>query len=273
MTDRTRTGFTLVELLVVVVLGSFLVLATYQVLVTNTRVYAVNGARAQGQQTLRGGMDILSNELREISTPGGDLLTMNSNSITIRAQRAFGVVCAVNYLATPVELTAFKLGPAFQAGDSAFIYHDNDPDLSSDDEWHLGTISAVDSTAVCQGSTAQVLTVPFVGTAAAAVDPDSVRVGAPVRGFEVLTYGEYTVDGDSYLGRRTSTDGTVIPLIGPVQPEGGISFRYLDSGGTATNVATEVAQIEVAIRYLSSMTTVRNDPVTDSLVVRVYPRN
>jgi len=272
MIDRTRRGFTLVELLVVVVLGSVLVLSTYQVLATNTRVYAMNGARAQGQQTLRGGVDILSSELREISTPGGDLVSMNSSSLTIRAQRAFGMVCAVDYSTSPVKLTAFKIGPAFQVGDSVWVFHDNDPEISSDDVWHSGTITAVDSTVTCQGSPAQVLSVPFVGTAAAS-SADSVRTGAPVRGFEIFTYGEYTVDGGSYLGRKGSSDGSVVPLIGPVQPERGISFRYLDSSGKPTNLVGGVAQIEVAIRYLSAMQNNQNEPVTDSLVVRVYPRN
>jgi prepilin-type N-terminal cleavage/methylation domain-containing protein len=273
MKDRARKGFTLVELLVVVVLGSVVVLSAYQVLTTTARVYAVNGARALGQQTLRGAVEILSNELREISTPGGDLITMSSNSLRIRAQRAFGVVCNVDYSAYPPQLTAFRIGPAFQAGDSVLIYHDNDPDISSDDVWHGGPISAVDTTVTCQGNPAQVLSLPFVGTVAAGNSPDSVRAGAPMRGFEIYTYGEVNIDGDTYLGRQGSGNNSVVPLIGPVQPEGGISFRYLDDVGDVTTVESDVAQIEVTIRYLSSIRTAQNEPVTDSLVVRVYPRN
>ncbi|MCJ7629944.1 MAG: prepilin-type N-terminal cleavage/methylation domain-containing protein, partial [Longimicrobiales bacterium] len=88
MRPRARRGFTLVELLIVIVLASFLVLAIYQVLITNSRAYAVNNAQIQGQQMLRAGMDVLFGELREVSSRSGDLVTMQDDALTIRAQRA-----------------------------------------------------------------------------------------------------------------------------------------------------------------------------------------
>ena len=273
MKTRARAGFTLVELLTVVVLASFLLLVIYQVLITNSRAYAVNNAQIQGQQMLRAGVDVLFGELREVSAPGGDLLDMKADELTIRAQRAFGLVCAVDYAASPPELTAFKIGPAIQPGDSVFVYHDNDPDKSLDDEWFGGIVTQVDTTANCSGAPAQTIAVPFVGTTAAATPPDTVRIGAPVRAFDIFTYGQYEIDGEPYLGRRLRGAGNPDPLVGPLLADGGVSFRYLDALGAATTVDTLVAQIEVILRYQADVRGFGNDLVSDSLLVRVYPRN
>ncbi|NNM03492.1 MAG: prepilin-type N-terminal cleavage/methylation domain-containing protein, partial [Gemmatimonadetes bacterium] len=89
MNVQGRRGFTLVELLVVLVLGTFILLATYQTLATNTRVYAANSARTLGQQALRAGVAVLSGELREISPREGDLIEMGPDSLRIRAQRPY----------------------------------------------------------------------------------------------------------------------------------------------------------------------------------------
>lgn len=273
MKIRTRSGFSMVELLTVVVLASFLIMAIYQVLITNSRTYAVNNAQIQGQQTLRAGMDVLFGELREISSQGGDLLSMDDNTFTIRAQRAFGLVCTANYAVSPPQLTLFRIGPAFQAGDSVFIYHDNNPETALDDEWFGGIVSAVDTTASCMGGPGQTITVPFVGTTAAATPPDSVRVGAPVRAFDIFTYGEYMISGDPYLGRSKRGGTGADPLVGPLLESGGVLFRYLDSLGTETKVDSLVSQIEVTLRYSSEIRDFQNRLVSDSLLVRVYPRN
>jgi prepilin-type N-terminal cleavage/methylation domain-containing protein len=273
MNARCRRGFTLVELLIVAVLGSFLVMATYQVLITNSRTYAVNNAQIQGQQMLRAGMDVLFGELREISTRDGDLIGMGADSLRIRAQRTFGVVCSVDYSVSPPTLTVFQIGPAFEAGDSIFVFHDTDTDRSADDEWFVGVATAVDTTATCAGSPGQELTVPFVGVTAADSPPDSVRVGAPVRGFDVFSYGLYEIEGEPYLGRRLARANSPDPLVGPLVAGRGVSFRYLDSLGAVTVVDTLVSQIEVILRYQSEVGDFQSNLVSDSILMRIYPRN
>ena len=143
----SRRGFTLIELLVVVVLGSLLLMATYQLLVVNNRVYAVNDARVQGQQTLRAGMDVLFGELREVSTREGDLIDMGVNSLTIRAQRSFGLICG-NQL----------FGRSSSNHHSESLVRPSKPETrslssmtmtriwSSDDRWLGGVITGVDGT-------------------------------------------------------------------------------------------------------------------------------
>jgi hypothetical protein len=199
---------------------------------------------------------------------------MGADSVTIRAQRTFGVACAVNYNANPVEITAYKVGPEFQANDSVFVFHDNDPERVSDDEWFGGVVSSVDPTATCSdGSAAQTLSIPFLRTTATKAPPDSVRIGAPIRGFEAFTYGQVTAEGETYLGRKARGNAQPNLLAGPI-PEGrGLAFRYLDSSGNATTIDTLVSQIEVVLRYQAALAGFTNQVVSDSVLLRIYPRN
>ncbi len=268
MNGPSRRGFTLVEILVVVVLGSFLLLSLYQVLISNSRTYAVNNANIQGQQSLRAGLDVLFGELREISPASGDLIAMGPGAITFRAQRSFGLVCATNYLASPPQVTVRRVGPMVEAGDSVFVFADNDPNRASDDVWLHRRVQTSDSTVTCSGSPAQLLGITDLG-----VTGDTVRLGAPVRAHENYTYGLYAFDGESYLGRKLSAAAQADLLVGPLLGGSGVSFRYLDSLGVATTVNTRVAQIEVTLRYQSPMRDARNQPVADSVVARVFPRN
>lgn len=270
MRSPSGRGFTLVELLVVVVLGGFLVLSIYQVLLTHSRTYSVNTARILGQQSLRAGLDVLFGELREVSTRGRDLVAMGRDSLTIRTQRAFGLVCSVDYSVTPPRVRAVRSGPPILAGDSVSVFADNDPARSADDVWLFKVVQSADTAVTCGGRAAVDLRIPQLASSG-----DTVRTGAPIRAFRRFTYGLYRIDGEWYLGRRNplALGSRPDPLVGPLKPENGVEFRYLDSRGQVTTVDTLVAQIQVALRYLASSRGFRGQPVADSLVSRIFTRN
>ena len=265
-TGENRRGFTLVELMIVAVLGAIVVGATYEIMLSSQRAHTIQTAQIQGQQTVRAGLDILFSELREISPSEGDILTMGSDQIEIRAMRAFGLVCGVSATGSPLRVK--KIGRFFADGDSIVVFADNDPDISSDDTILFGAVSSLDSTDTCSGAdTAQSITVPALVLAALA--NDTVRLGAPVRGFSVYTYGLFLVDGDYYLGRESGV--TTAPLVGPLAPNG-VSFIYMDALGNVTTDPLAVAQIEVTLRSRSRVVSQRG-PVADSLTTVIYLRN
>jgi hypothetical protein len=256
------------ELLVVVVLGTLLVMVVSQVLVTNSRVYGVSVGQIQDQQIMRAGMDVLLRELREISIHGEDLEMMDRDQLLIRAQRAFGLVCDADYSTFSAGLTVVRVGSWFRAGDSIFVLADNDPQLNSDDVWLARMVQSVDTTAVCGGRPAQVITVQNLASTG-----DTVRVGAPVRAFQRFRYGAFQIDGETYLGRQTMGASAPDHLAGPVVPAGGVVFRYLDALEQAATVPTDVAQIEVTLRYESDARRPGGETVENSIVARVHPRN
>lgn len=266
MKIRGRRGFTLVELMIVVVVGAMVIGSTYQILLSSQRALTVQTAHIQSQQNVRAGLDILFSEIREISRTEGDILTMGSDRIEIRAMRAFGLVCGTSPTGSPVRVQ--KVGRFFEDGDSVMVFADNDPDISSDDIIIPGAVGGIDTTQTCPGGdVAQSLTVPALTTA---LVNDTVRLGAPVRGFTIYTYGLYTVDGEDYLARRSGV--TTSPLVGPLAPNG-VSFTYMDSLGIVTTNPTAVSRIDVTLRSKSRVMNQQGRPVADSLSTAIYLRN
>ena len=265
MRTGDRLGFTLVELLIVAVLGVIVAGATYQMILTSQRAYTIQTAQLQGQQTVRAGTDILFAELRELSAVEGDVLEMNPDRIEVRAMRAFGLVCNVNPAGSPIRVK--KIGRYFASGDSIVVFADNDPNIASDDTILSGAVASITEAETCTGTdTAQSLAVPDL---ISALMNDTVRLGAPVRGFTIYTYGLYTVNGDYYLARKSG--GVTEPLVGPLS-ENGVSFTYMDTNGNVTTDRRAVSQIELTLRSRSKVMN-GEGLVGDSLTTRIYLRN
>lgn len=263
-----RGGFTLVELIVVAVLGAILISATLQVLIINQRTYTAQNAQIQGQQAVRAALEVLTAEFREISPSGGDLVSMGASELRVRVGRTFGLICHDTTRGTPT-FRVMRFGDWMNERDSVFVFADNRGEVMTDDRWITTVINARDTTRTCSGLPAQRLT--FAG--ATAFTNDSVSSGGEVRVFTHFIYGLMTYsDGRQYLGRKTPA-GSYVPLVGPLRNDDGIAFRYLDAAGTVTSTATDVAQIEITVRTDSDVLDSTGTPVRDSITVRVHTRN
>jgi prepilin-type N-terminal cleavage/methylation domain-containing protein len=267
--NTNRKGFSLVELIIVVVLGSLILAAAMKVLITNQRTYTAQSAQIKSQEATRATLDILSAELREISAQGGDLITMGTNSIKVRSMQKFGVVCDTSSTSSP-KVKMIKLGDWIDVGDSVFVFADINTSTGTDDTWIPAQVTGVDTTSVsCSSSAAEWIT---LGGHPADLTRDSVRPGAPVRSYVHYTYGLMTMDGDTYLA-RTDDSGSQVPLIGPLASSGGIAFAYLDQDGNVTATATSVRQIQVTVRAPAGPMNSLGGQTTDSITGRIYTRN
>ena len=153
MNATRRNGFTVVELLIVSVLGALVIGVTYQVLVLNQRTYIAQNAKIESQQTVRAGLDVLFSELRELSTAESDILGFGTDTLTVRAVRSFGLACAVNVGAGALDV--LRVGSWFEVGDSVVVYAENDDNTSTDDDWVYGAVTARDTTISCGTEQAQ----------------------------------------------------------------------------------------------------------------------
>ena len=206
MKTGDRRGFTLSELMIVAVLGSVMVGATYQIMLSSQRALTIQTAQVQGQQTVRAGLDILFAELRELSRAEADILTMGPDRIEVRAMRAFGLVCGVDASGSPLRVR--KMGRFFVAGDSVMVFADNDTDIASDDTILCGMPWVAPSTRpqTCLGG--DHCPVAYGG----APWPRrwrATRCGLALRsrGFKIYTYGLYVAGRGKLSGPQSQARG------------------------------------------------------------------
>lgn len=263
-----RRGLTLIELLIAMVAAGMVVAAAYQLLLTNQRLYTVQRENVVGHQTIRAGSEILFSELREVSPGEGDLVAMQEGSVTIRAQRAFGLVCHVN--PSQSRLSVVVRSDRFAVGQGIAVFVENDPDIASDDEWAEASVQNASSGASSCAQSGLLQTITTSGLASD--DWDGLRPGAPIRSFQTFTYGVFEISGDWYLGRRVGT-GAVTPLVGPLDGRDGVRFQYLDAWGAATTTASAVRRIRVTLETRSDAQDAQGGAIADALTADIFLRN
>jgi len=263
-------GFTLVELLIAAVIATILMGAVYQILVTNQRISGVQREQVVAHQTVRAGIDLLAQELREVSASGGDLLVLGGDSVAFRAFRAHGVVCAIG-ADGPSSIRVMPLGRPFVNEEQIYVFADDDPETAVDDAWFRSTVQDAGTLgAVTCGSDNREAQGIMPGLSAAQLL--RVRPGAIVRSWERVRYGLVVRDGESFLMRQVQGQAAA-PLVGPLAPGVGLVFEYLDAVGNETAAAAQVARVQITLRTVSEERTEAGQQVADSLTTSVFLRN
>lgn len=281
MPHLERRGFTLAELLVAMVLLGIVSTGIYKVLLTNQRI---NQAQTMGidlQQNIRAAATILPAEFRELDASDGDITAMSATSVSIRAMRQLAFVCNTPPIAGTTVTMTIRTAPFYGprdfnlATDSILIYYEGDQSSRNDDGWVIGSITNL-TTGVCvDGGPGRQLTASVAFGAGQLGQTGRIGNGAPVRGFETVTYKLYQGgDGKWYLGFQNAS-GTQ-PLIGPLTA-GGLTLTYYDNAGVVTAVAANVAQIGITVRAQTAQPIEQANvglvtPV-DSITTRVTLRN
>ena len=288
---RTRAGFTLTELMIVVVLvgliGSMLTTLLMRQQSFHRAVASVADARAR----MRDVATIVPTDMRSISTVGGDVLALSDTSIQFRAFVGASVLCSYvggsptiielppKTLADSSVLTAWINPP--RPGDIAFLYNDGTLSGNQDDSWTPIAISDTTSaanSAWCPSTNA----IPYATAAdnaqrryrltlASAPNQAQIKMGAPIRFAREVRYSGYqAADGSWYVGYQICTYsgtmttagacGTRDVLAGPIQPvtadanTSGLWFKYYNQTGaqvTSVASASTIARAEVVIRTTS----------------------
>lgn len=263
---RGRRGFTIIELLVALVLLGLISTAIYRVLVNNQRLYMAQTQRIDLSQNIRAAVTILPAEFRELDAFDGDIIAIGPDSITIRAMRWLSFVCVPPFLdgngagrqmiirgGDPGESMYFGSRPINETTDSLLIYNDGNQTIRTDDYYVPGRIAATPGKQVCPAVGA----VPAMPGTRIIFDGNflpltnvagAITLGAPVRGFERVTYRLYQPSGDTswYVGMRPSGQ-TIQPLVGPVLANG-LTFQFFNAAGNVTAIRTQVARIDITVR-------------------------
>ncbi|MGH7675385.1 MAG: hypothetical protein ACREMV_08945, partial [Gemmatimonadales bacterium] len=155
------------------------------------------------------------------------------------------------------------------------IYYEGDEGTRQDDSWVLARLTAIAPQNCPDGTPGRRLTANLIMPPPQWNLAGVVPNGAPVRGFEWVTYRVYqAADGRWYLGLTSGSDTQ--PLVGPLKGSSGLTFAYYDSAGVVTASPALVAEIGIVIRGITAQPIHHAGSLStsaDSLVTRVALRN
>lgn len=262
-----RRGVTLAELMVSIALLGLIATVVQRTLVEGGRTYRAQMRRIDVHQTLQIAATLLPAVFRDLDARGGDLLAVSADSVRVRATRHVAFLCAPADFGAPTTLLiarhpASGLRGLDPATDSLLVYKEGDPTTPADDGWVAGELLSV-TDAVCpapDGRAARALRVRLAFAAGQLDRRSTVPAGAPIHGYEPMTYLSYRAgDGHYYLGERSG--GDLQPLLGPLTA-GGLRLVYYDAAGHRTLDRLRVAAVEARVRASQA----------DSVVVHVALR-
>ena len=276
--NHRAAGFTLAETLVVVLVGALVMGSIYQMVIMQDRStrqqYAVVETAQNGRTTLA----LLSNDLKEISAVGGDIIAADSTDIRFRALRKAAIACNKP---NDSALDLWSLGAPFRVGDSVMVFIEGNPMSVADDSWMALQVSTVNQSN-CPGGAdpysvglGNMLQIGFTGTPLV-----NAGAGALVRSFVITRYR--MVDNGEWgqlLRTDTLPETPLIERLSPIADEG-LRLRYFNAAGaqipynTLSSNLNNIMRVQVKVRGKAAAP-VSSSGVSrfqDSLVTTVYLR-
>lgn len=298
-----RSGFTLIELMLVIVISSIVLGAVVAMVVRQQRFYRGAAAVMAARGSVRAAIDVLRSDLRAISPTDGDIYAMTSTGIDFRSGLGASVICTMNAarttitippasLATNSGLTSWVQMP--EVGDTLLIFDPGSLPSTSDDRWRRYTLTSAPVAGASCPNVSGFTTTASEATSGwtLAVTPAltaTVATGAAIRFVRRVRYQLYQAsNGQWYLGSSTCIPALATPcpalqpVSGPYLPGNGgspgIAFAYYDRTGTVTSDPTRVARIDIVARAetaqpLGGTGFTTSGAYQDSLLATVATRN
>jgi prepilin-type N-terminal cleavage/methylation domain-containing protein len=271
-----RRGFTIIELLVGLVVGSIVLTSVVQMLIVQGRGYSKQREIIDIRETAREATALLAWDLRQSGMGDSPLASVGANSVVLRSPRGMGTICAKHPVLARYGL--WKSGGNILASpdDSALIYQ------IGRDKWTALKITAVGTPATmgvvaCAWPGARPPDIVVEFAVAAKADTANIKVGAPFRSFRRVEYGEFQLNGRWWLGRKVGAATSYEQLTGPLAPpaSNGLAFAYYDTLGAVTTNPAAVATVAFTLRtesYKKTQVGTAHVYQRDSLTTRVGVR-
>lgn len=224
-----RRGFTLAELMVVVVLIGIIGLGISRLLVSQTRFFSRLTGMRDSRSVTRNALNIVRDEMRMIEPRG--ITAATTTSITVRVPYQMGVNCSSS-TATFVPVDSLTLATAVYGG-----YAYRDTTLNSPYTYVTSTTAPSNGTVTnCTGTPG---ITPITGGRTLSLSPalPTLAAGAPVMLFQTVTYSlaaSTLVPGRTALW-RTVAGGTAEEVAVPFQNTA--IFRFYVNGGATSDAA------------------------------------
>lgn len=298
---RGRRGFTLTEMMFVLVIFGLVAGATMRIIVSQQKFYASTTDLIAMRNSLRDLGEAVPSDLRGISSIGNDIYQMTDSSIKFRLSTGLSVICSIGATRLTVvvpptslsrnnALTTWITAPT--TGDTAFVYNEGANTALSDDGWQQVPVTAALAAGSCpttSGYTANATEAAAAQTVTFGIALSAnVTTGSVIRFYRTAKYSLYQPAGSTawYLGFQDCPGGvcgTVQPVAGPylaydaTAANTGLRFVYRDSTGAITATPAQVARIDIIAKAQTEkpirMPGRPEAYFSDSLVVTVAVRN
>ncbi len=231
-------GFTLVEVLVALVVGTIVLTA-----IMRTTVVAVRGAdrtreRIRMQSAMREAASVLAREIGGLVP--GDLASMGAESLTVRAIRGSGRSCGTDAGALVVSVAAYRAWRLPDAARDSIL-------LPFRGRWAPAAIVGPVTRGACPDGRPG-LRLPMHDTIVARAGLATVAL----RVVEWTRYRFYQSGSEWWLGARSLRPGDVTqPIAGPF-PARGVELRYLDGAGNTVSSGPAVRVVSLVLRARST---------------------
>ena len=285
MQMNRRRGFTITELMVVIVLLGIVGGAIMNLLVKQQRFYRAENQVIANRSEIRQAAWTLPQDLLNAasSSKASDFKIANPDTLEFYATIGAGIICVKS------SATLIKLPPATLASKAKFtdflslpvqndgilVFNDStNTNVSTDDTWQTDTISSIDSAAAstnCPSSTgytqaADASQYSYAITLAHNLSTN-IAVGSPVRIIRRVRYElkKNASDNTWYLYYNTcafysttACKDNMQPVAGPFLANSGdaatagVQFQYYDTTGTATTNLARIARVRMTVRGQTS---------------------
>jgi prepilin-type N-terminal cleavage/methylation domain-containing protein len=247
-----RSGFTMIELLVYMVIAGVVMTAIYQLLIGQGRLYNKQRELMDVHESLRSAGALLAWELRQAAAADGDLYSIANTSIALRSIQGTGSVCTRHATLPRFGLWGTTGDFETTSVDSILVY------VPPRRVWAVAKLAQVAATpsdlglgpCAWTGAPAAELGVRVVigPTAQDTTLAAGVAPGAPLRSFRRVEYGLYQENGRWWLGRKVGGAASYELLTGPLKATDGLTFEYYDAAGNATADPTKVRMVKIVLR-------------------------
>lgn len=288
---RTRSGTTLVELIVALPVAALIGLVAMSLLLDTHKLARRLNSTTEIARELRQAAAVLASEIRPLTST--DIVAWTDTSLDMQALAGSGVVCAAPSLSsidmlplngTDALRTSWFAAP--QPGDRVYSVVTDSAMVPTDGSWQSGVLSASASSAssTCVGQPLLAMSSALgsvvrltLGGAQSAKPP----VGSPVRIMRRTRYSLYKAsDGLWYLGRKTFnglTWTTIQPVSGPFDKPAlkGLLIQVRDSASNVLPIGSLTPPRSIALMLRGSsqwMKTASKAGAIDSVLMHVTLR-
>lgn len=244
-----RRGFTLVEILVALVISGILATVIFQLLQGQSRFVATQSSREEVQQNARGGLDLITSEMRGV--PPGAVVAGSNNMIEFLAPKAWGLLCSVSspYTVLFPQLPATAVFTSEPAS-ARLVFPTGTPG-----GWTARTVSGVPAAATtataCSALNPEGPVAMYTVSAGAA--PASVQVGDRVFLARQTVYDAAVESGGTVAWLRRNNGTNQEAILGPLaSATTGLVFTFRDANGAVLSSVnstnnTNIRSVEVQL--------------------------